>query len=212
VAKKNRDSSEVLKKVFRLPRSQVKGGRRRKLVNQLRYIAVSVMFAAIISLVFDRNLWDLYNKGGDLTSAVEGVFSFLIPIIFAIISVYLIVHVLHPHFGKRPVPESLKKIIDEDNIPDNLERDEMYEFVKDLVVNDEEIRTYLDTVNVKSDIAVTLGTSLVAFFAGMYAYVAAYTLEYANPPGILTISVCFAVIVFSVVYTILKTMKVLWDV
>ena len=212
MAKKKRDSSEVLKKVFRLPQSQTKGGRRRKRVNQLRYIAVSVMFAAIISLVFDRNLWDLYNKGGDLTSAVEGVFSFLIPIIFAIISVYLIVHVLHPHFGKRPVPESLKKIIEEDNIPDNLERDEMYEFVKDLVVNDEDIRTYLDTVNVKSDIAVTLGTSLVAFFAGMYAYVAAYTLEYADPPGILTISICFAVIVFSVVYTILKTMKVLWDV
>ena len=212
MAKRNRDSSEVLKKVFRLPQAQKKGGRRRKTVNQIRYIAVSGFFAVIISLVFDRNLWDLYNKGGDLTSAVEGVFSFLIPIIFAIISVYLIVHVLHPHFGKRPVPESLKKIIDENNIPDNLEKDEMYDFVKDLVVNDEEIRTYLDTVNVKSDIAVTLGTSLVAFFAGMYAYVAAYTLEYADPPGILTISVCFAVIVFSVVYTILKTMKVLWDV
>jgi len=212
VPRKNSDSSEFLKKVFRLPEPQKRSGRRSRIFDRVKYLALSAVFAIVLAVVFDRTLRNLHDMGGDIPGAIEGVFSILMPIVFAIIGVYLVVHVLHPHFGKRPVPDSLKSIMEEDKVPDNMAREELLEFIKELESKDEDVRTYLDTVSVKSDIAVTLGASIVAFFFGMYGYMTSYTIGYEGTPNILPVSLCFMYVTFSIVYTILKTMKVVWDV
>ena len=212
VSKKNRNTTETLKKVFRIPEAQTRGGKVRAFVGKGKYIAVSLLFASVLAAAFNRNLNRLYEVGGDLPSAVEGVFSILIGIIFAVIGVYLVVYVLHPHFGRKPLPISIVKFIENSEAVENMDGDEILEAVNNLASKDEEVRLYLDSVAVKTDIAVTLGASLIAFFLGMYGYMLSYTIGYEGEPNILPVSICFAYIIFSVVYTILKTMKVVWDV
>ncbi|MDR0508963.1 MAG: hypothetical protein LBG63_03970 [Candidatus Methanoplasma sp.] len=191
---------------------QTKNGKLLRSVDRVKYIGISVIFAAVLAAVFDSTLRRLHEMGGNLPGAIEGVFSLLIPIVFAIIGVYLVVHVLHPNFGKRPMPASLRKVIENDEVAENMTRDELLEFVKNLASKDEEIKTYLNTVSVKADIATTLGISIVAFFAGIYGYMTSYTIGYEGTMNILPVSLCFMFIVFSTVYMILKTMNIVWDV
>jgi len=198
--------------MFRVPEANTKSGMVKGFVGKVKYICISVLFASVLALAFDRNLNKLYEVSGDLPSAVEGVFSILIGIIFAVIGVYLVVHVLHPHFGRRPLPTSLAKFIENSEAVEDMDGDELLEAVNNLASKDEEVKSYLNTVAVKTDIAVTLGASLIAFFLGMYGYMLSYTIGYEGEPNILPVSICFAYIIFSVVYTILKTMKVVWDV
>ncbi|MCL1810855.1 MAG: hypothetical protein FWG41_01330 [Methanomassiliicoccaceae archaeon] len=215
VPRKSRGSSEILKRMFRIsPDPHTKSGRLMRSVSRIKYIGIAVAFAAILGIVFDKNIWKLYNAHGDLPNALEGMFSILMSLTFAIIGVYLIVHVLHPHFGKKPMPATIERIMEEDQAVESMSRDELLEFVKGLGTSDKEIEAYLKTISVKRDVAVTLGMSLVAFFLGMYGYMTSYTigLEAGIDPNILPVSICFGYIIFSNVYMILKTMNVIWDV
>jgi len=189
-----------------------KSGRLAKSADRIKYVVISVIFAVVLALVFDNTLRRLHAMGGNLPGAIEGVFSLLIPIVFAIIGVYLVVHVLHPNFGKRPVPASLRKVMEDEEVIEDMTKEELIEFVRDLASKDEEIKMYLNTVSVKTDIATTLGISIVAFFAGMYGYMTSYTIEYGGTANVLPVSLCFMFVVFSTVYMILRTMNIVWDV
>jgi hypothetical protein len=178
----------------------------------MAYLGAAAAFAIVLGIVFDRNIWKLYSAGGDLPGVLEGIFTILLTIIFAVISVYLLVHVLHPYFSKRQMPASLQRIISDENIVEDMSREELLGFVKDLASKDEDIKAYVKTIGVKSDIAVTLATSLVAFFLGMYGYMVSFTIGYDSEPNIISVTICFIFIIFSSVYMILKTMKVVWDV
>lgn len=202
----------MLKRIFKMASDpKTKGGRAMKLANRIKYIGISLAFAAVLAAVFDKNLRKLYGMGGDLPSTLESMFTILMSMIFAIIGVYLVVHVLHPNFGKRPMPASLKKAVEGEDVTD-MTKDELLQFIRDLESNDEEIRAYMDTIGIKTDIAVTLGMALAAFFFGMYGYMTSYTIGYESAPNILPVSLCFMFIIFSSVYMILKTMRVVWDV
>ena len=211
VPREKRTSIGFLMKIFRI-RADPKGGRRSRSENRLTYVAIAILFAVVLGFVFDRDLLKIYQMGGNLSGAMSGIFTLLMSITFAIISVYLVVHVLHPHFVKRPVPASLQKIIKEEKIREDMTRDELFDFVKELEQNDEEIKAYLDTARVKSDIAITLAAALMAFFVGMYGYMTSFTIVYESDPNLIIVSLCFMYIIFSNVYTILKTMSVVWDV
>jgi len=212
VAQKNRNSSAILRKIFSIaPDPGTKGGKLMRSVNRLKYVGISVIFAVILAFVFDRNIWKLYNGGGDLQNALDGMFSLLMTLTFAIMGVFLVVHVLHPHFGKRPVPASLKDAVGDQSVTENMSREELLGFIKELE-SDEEIKAYMETIGVKSDIALTLGIALLAFFFGMYGYMTSYTIGFEGSPNLLPISLCFFYIISSNVYMILKTMNVVWDV
>jgi hypothetical protein len=212
VPKKNRDATAILRKIFKIRESRKKrDGRHKGVIGRITFIAVAVVFAFILGFIFDRNLWRLYNAGGDLPGAIEGMFTILMSLTFAIIGVYLVVHVLHPHFGKMPLPNKLKEVFKEERFHEDMTREELTDIVEELGSNDE-VKAYIDTFSVKSDIAFTLAMSLVAFFAGMYGYMTSITIGYDSSPNIFSVSACLTIIIFSNVYMILKTMKVVWDV
>lgn len=211
VPKKRRSTSDILKRTFRLD-SRKKGVIRSKYSDRTLYIIISAIFAVVLAVVFDNNIRALYNRGGDLPTVVDGMFSLLMTLTFAIIGVYLVVHVLHPNFGKKSVPASIKKVTEDNKIAEDMSREELIEFIKDLESSDEEVKAYMNTIGVKADVATTLGAALLAFFFGMYAYITSYTIGYEGSPNILPISLCFTYIIFANVYMILKTMKVIWDV
>jgi hypothetical protein len=190
-------------------RSRKTDGRPADRTDRIKYLAVSLVFSAVLAFVFDRTLDELHEVGGNLSGAMEGMFTLLITLVFAIVGVYLIVLVLHPHFKKMPVPASFKKI--SDRITDDITKEDLVEMVRSLET-DEEVEAYINTFGVKADIALTLSISLVAFFFGVYGYAKAYTIEYNSDPNILLVSLCFMFMVFACIYTILKTMKVVWDV
>ena len=197
--------------MFRLDPKKKKGTRS-KHSGHISYIIISIIFAVVLAVVFDNNIRMLYSEGGDLPAVVDGMFSLLMTLTFAIIGVYLVVHVLHPNFGKKAVPDSIRKMAEDDKVTEDLSREELINLVRDLESNDEEVREYMNTIGVKADVATTLGAALLAFFFGMYAYITSYTIGYAGSPNILPISICFMYIIFANVYMILKTMKVIWDV
>ena len=176
----------------------------------IKYIGIPFVFAFILAVLFYKNLQRILDAGGDLSDIMDGTFTLLLSLIFAIIGVYLVIHVLHPSFGKRPVPAKLEKIVDE-KATEDMTRDELLEFVNDLGSDDEEISGYIDTITVKADIAVTLGLALAAFFCGMYGYMESSVAAY-HTPDILIMSLSFMFVIFSIIYTMLKTMKVVWDV
>ena len=211
VPKKKREPVDVLKRVFRIHSHNKKGGVLSRTLNRLIYMAVALVFALVLATVFYSSLWRMHDSGLIVSGVMEGTFTIMMSLTFAIIGVYLVVHVLHPHFGKRPVPKSLEKVIEECNVSDDMTRDDLICVIKEAEA-DEEIKAYLDTLGVKTDIAVTLFIALVAFFLGMYGYLAAFTVELDQTPDILGISFCFMFTIFSGVYMILKTMKVVWDV
>jgi len=211
VPKKKRDPLEILERIFKVSSKKRKSALRSKYADRVAYIIISIVFAVILAIVFDNNIRRLYSEGGDLPMVMDGMFSLLMTLTFAIIGVYLVVHVLHPNFVKRSVPDSIKKVAEDERIADEMTREELIDFVKDLE-KDEEVRAYMKTIGVKSDVATTLGAALLAFFFGMYAYMTSYTIGYDGPPNILPVSLCFMYIIFANVYMILKTMKVIWDV
>ena len=204
------NTSEVLKNIFRVS-FDAEDGSQPKPFNVVKYFVLPLVFAAALAVLFYCNLQKLNDLGGDVSNAMEAMFTLLLSLVFAIIGVYLVIHVLHPYFGKRPVPAKLEKIIDEETDSD-MTREEIHEFLEDLRLNDEEIREYSDSIDVKTEIAVTLGLALVAFFLGIYGYIASFTIMYDDAPNILGISFCFMFIIFSIIYIVLKTMKVVWDV
>ncbi|AIZ56918.1 hypothetical protein Mpt1_c10500 [Candidatus Methanoplasma termitum] len=208
--KKSREPADILRKVLRV-RNPDEGGRLSKIAGKAVYVVTSLAFAFILSIVFHNGLWRLHNAGSDVSGVMEGTFTILVSITFAIVSVYLVVNVLHPHFKKKPVPKSLESIIKECNISDDMTREDLICIIKK-AEEDEEIKAYIGTIGVKSDIAITLLTALIAFFLGMYGYIASFTVELDAAPDILVISFCFMFVVFSGVYMILKTMKIVWDV
>lgn len=175
----------------------------------VKYFVFSTLFAIILALMFDRLLRNLFNEGGDAAGMVNGMFTMVISLVFAVLGVYLVILVLHPRFVKRPIPKSLRKILEENTIPEDMCREEIVEFISDLEANDSEIKEYLDSLSVKSDIAVTLAMSLMALFLGIYAYMVSYSITYGD---ITAITLCFAFTMFSMVYIILKTMRVVWEV
>jgi len=212
VAQRNYSKAVILEKKFKNdsdPKS--KGGAHPISADLIKYTIIPLIFAAALAILFDNNLHKLHDLGEEISGVMEGTFTILLSLIFAIIGVYLVVHVLHPNFGKRPVPAKLRHIAAEKGAED-MNREELFEFVTELGSGDEEIEEYLDTIDVKTDVAVTLGLALIAFFLGMYGYVASFTIGYAANPNLLWISLCFMYVIFSIVYTILRTMKVVWDV
>lgn len=208
---RNRIRSKVLRRLFRVNISpNKKTDPHVRSSGVIRYTGIPLIFAVVLALVFHSNLQKISDHGGDIANIMEGTFTILLSLIFAVIGVYLVIHVLHPYFGKRPVPTKLKNVATENDAED-ITVVEFIELAKDLR-SDREVEEYLDTIVVKADIAVTLGFSLAAFFFGMYGYMASSTVGYDASPNFLWISLCFMFLVFSIVYTILKTMKVVWDV
>ncbi|MCL2031913.1 MAG: hypothetical protein FWG96_01365 [Methanomassiliicoccaceae archaeon] len=206
---KSDERTDRLFKVIRKRKRKV--GKLMNSVDRALYMGVSLAFAAVLAFIFDMNLRKLFDAGGDLTGAMDGMFALLIPLVFAIIGVYLIILVLHPHFKKRAIPDSIKRI-GQDIDAGNMTREKLEEYVSGLRADDEEVREYINTFGVKADIAMTLAISLVAFFLGAYGYIRSFTIGYESDPNILPVSLCFMFIIFAIVYTILKTMKVIWDV
>jgi len=212
VTQRNYSKSRILEREFRTDSNP--GSKHRKhstFTDLVRYTVIPLLFATALAILFDSNLHKLHDMGEEISGVMEGTFTILMSLIFAIIGVFLVVHVLHPNFGKRPVPAKLKDVAAESGT-DDMTREELLEFVTELGSDDKEIEEYLNTIDVKTDVAVTLGLALVAFFFGMYGYLASFTIGYEATPNLLWVSFSFMYIVFSIVYTILRTMKVVWDV
>jgi predicted membrane-bound mannosyltransferase len=208
VPKKSSDAPGQKKMIFRAvmaTRAEAGTG----MGGRWKYLLISLAFSALLALVYYRELWILHDAGGNISGAIEGMFTILISLVFAIVGVYLIVLVLHPHFSKRPEPASLKKI--RDNVGEDTSREEIIDLLSDLEC-DKEVKEYMNTIGVKADIAITLAIALVAFFFGVFGYLMAFTIEYSSNPDIPMVSFCFMFNIFSCVFTILKTMKVAWDV
>ena len=63
--------------MFRVKMStnQKKDRRKTRTTSRLKFIAASIAFAIILGAVFDRNLWKLFNAGGNLPGTIEGMFT-----------------------------------------------------------------------------------------------------------------------------------------
>jgi len=210
-SKADRPAGQLLR-TLRYARDNVAGrGRRTGALGRFKYMGVALAFAAALAAVFDRGVRGLADAGGDLPGALDGMFALLMPLVFAIVGVYLIVLVLHPHFKKAPMPDSIMRMR-QGMGAEGRTREGIEEYATVLGSDDEEVRAYVDSFVVKADIAVTLAISLAAFFFGVYGYIRSFTIAHGGDPGMLSVSLCFMFMVFACVYTILKTMKVVWDV
>jgi predicted PurR-regulated permease PerM len=148
VSQRKYNASEVLKNIFRVS-FDAEDGSQPKPFNVVKYFVLPLVFAAALAVLFYYDLQKLYDLGGDLSDVSVGMFTLLLSLVFAIVGVYLVIHVLHPYFGKRPVPAKLEKIIDEETDSD-MTREELHDFLEDLRSNDEEIREYSDSIDVKT--------------------------------------------------------------